>query len=136
MKPVFGKIDNDCMRASFASILELDYAEVADLRPEVSGGESQELRVREFLRSHGMFLSLRRTCRIDPYWPGYHLMYGRVVIGNVVLYHATVGLKGVVAHDPHESPQATKLSPYADGTYDFGYLHFSPKYSPAPFYSL
>ena len=95
----------DCMRACIASLLEYKYEEVPHFYT-VDDAEEFDKKLREFLQQEGFALMTTVPIDIDDgaFTHGqngiYHIISGNTVRGT---YHATVGLDGVVVHDPHES---------------------------------
>lgn len=99
-------IYGDCMRASIASLLELQYEEVPHFYT-VDSTEVFDKNIRKFLKSKGF--ALLTVWPVD-FKNESHAVHGQtgihhIISGNTIrgTYHATVGLDGVVVHDPHES---------------------------------
>lgn len=114
----------DCYRACIASILEvsIDTVPHCGARGEAHWHE-EHAKLDAWLADRDMFIvfhkfDAKHTAENIELWKGvgYHLIGGRSPRGP----HFTVGLAGVVIHDP--SPLGGGLVPDEDGTWSFGYL--------------
>lgn len=97
----------DCVRASYATILDLPLEAVPRFDPAVLGGEEQRDRERRWLASIGLTLveissdpEALPSAVLGLIPPGLHLISG---ISPRKLGHRCVGMNGRVVWDPHPS---------------------------------
>ncbi len=111
----------DCARAVIASLLELPMTEVPHFLAESDGTSFgfYDL-IEKFLAKHGYEMHWHSSLM-------YHLVEGQEVYhyisgpsprGNA-LYHAVVGMNGLVAHDPHPSREGLLGTP---NDWHYGFL--------------
>lgn len=104
MTPVDQQTDHDCVRACIASLLSVPIDGVADF----GNGDDQWQRVNDWLGQRGLYMVTLDAKAFADWRPGgYHLMggpaHGEPPPGESVQYHAVVGYRGDVVHDPHPS---------------------------------
>jgi hypothetical protein len=141
MSPVTGSGTNNCMRICVASLLNVPYDAVPDLRGEDHG--QQDRLVEDFLLTRRLLIRWESHRQSEIAWQGFHLMCGFVMDESTKCGHATVALKGSVVYDP-AGFKFGALMPWTDqDEYLCGYLFYRPTvpkyaadYDPKPFLSL
>lgn len=106
MKPVdqtaFGNPDGNCYGAAIASLLEVPLVALPDYVADAKAGKCWQRTIATYLYKHFRLMAIRTdsriTFRVQP--KGYCLINGLSCRGE---QHATVGLDGVIVHDPHPS---------------------------------
>ncbi len=110
----------DCQRACIASLLEIDLKDIPHFYV-TDNDDDFFYSLNSYLAAKGLFHL--ETTTIDfslPQFKGmcnvYHLIYGKTIRGT---QHATVGLNGVIIHDPHPSKVGLDVDFKDEWTYAF-----------------
>ena len=98
-------IYGDCQRACIASILDLEMSAVPHFL-QLANGEYQafEDAITSFMSARGLQI-IEQTDTVGIMPLEYHMIYGLSPRsnGDKSLWHAVVGLGGLIVHDPHPS---------------------------------